>query len=172
MSSDTPRTDQAHRIAMSQVVGDDYSMAHDEMMLHARQLERELHAMTLAAGVANMERAEWAAERKDLRDALSTLVRIEEEDYQPWLIEPDSELGLAMAAARKALTTWASKQESEAVQSGALAYAKDDAGNHVSHTDGPRRIKCPDCPDGQVWNEKGPTECVCLTCNGTAFIWR
>jgi hypothetical protein len=40
--SDTPRTDEAHRVAMSLVVGDDYSTAHDEMLLHARQLEREL----------------------------------------------------------------------------------------------------------------------------------
>jgi hypothetical protein len=40
--SDTPRTDEVHRVAMSLVVGDDYSTAHDEMLLHARQLEREL----------------------------------------------------------------------------------------------------------------------------------
>jgi hypothetical protein len=39
--SDTPRTDEVHRVAMSLVVGDDYSTAHDEMLLHARQLERD-----------------------------------------------------------------------------------------------------------------------------------
>lgn len=94
--SDTPRTDQTHRVAMSLVVGDDYSGAHDEMMQFARELERELNAMTICAG--------------DLRDALATLVRIEEADYAPWYIEPGSELGLALDAAKKALTTWASKE--------------------------------------------------------------
>lgn len=34
-----------------------------------------------------------------------------------------------------------------------------------------RRIQCPDCPDGQVWNRKGPTADACLTCGGEAFIW-
>jgi hypothetical protein len=56
--------------------------------------------------VASKERGEWAAERKDLRDALATLVGIEEADYAPWFIEPGSELGLALAAAKKALLIW------------------------------------------------------------------
>lgn len=42
--SNTPRTDEVHHVAMSLVVGDDYSTAHDEMLQHARQLERELNA--------------------------------------------------------------------------------------------------------------------------------
>ena len=33
------------------------------------------------------------------------------------------------------------------------------------------RIKCPDCPDGQVWTEKGPTDEICPTCRGEAFVW-
>jgi hypothetical protein len=64
--SDTPRTDEAHRVAMSLVVGDDYSAAHDEMLLHARKLERELNAALICAGVASKERGEWEAERQAL----------------------------------------------------------------------------------------------------------
>lgn len=82
------------------------------------QAKMALNAAWIAAGCAAMERGEWAAERSDLRAALETLVRINDEDYAPWLVEPDSELGLAMAAARKALTTWASKQDSAPGQSG------------------------------------------------------
>lgn len=94
---------------------------HAERVLYRQrtEYEREIHALHIVAGVASKERGEWAAEREDLRAALETLVRINEEDYAPWRIEPDSELGLATAAARKALTTWASKQESAAGQSGA-----------------------------------------------------
>lgn len=33
----------------------------------------------------------------------------------------------------------------------------------------PRRIKCPDCPDGQLWDRKGPTDDACPTCGGDAF---
>ena len=33
------------------------------------------------------------------------------------------------------------------------------------------RTKCPDCPDGQLWDRKGPTADACPTCGGTAFIW-
>jgi len=32
-------------------------------------------------------------------------------------------------------------------------------------------VKCPDCPDGQLWDRNGPTEEACLTCGGTAVIW-
>ncbi len=34
-----------------------------------------------------------------------------------------------------------------------------------------KRTKCPDCPDGQVWDRKGPTEETCPTCGGEAFVW-
>ena len=34
-----------------------------------------------------------------------------------------------------------------------------------------KREQCPDCPDGQVWNKNGPTNEICPTCKGTAFIW-
>lgn len=30
---------------------------------------------------------------------------------------------------------------------------------------------CPDCPDGSVWTSKGPTEEICPTCRGEAFVW-
>ena len=33
------------------------------------------------------------------------------------------------------------------------------------------RQKCPDCPDGQLWDSNGPTDLPCLTCEGTAFVW-
>ena len=33
------------------------------------------------------------------------------------------------------------------------------------------RVKCPDCPDGQLWDRNGPTADACLTCGGEAFIW-
>ena len=71
-------------------------------------LNRELNATLICAGVAAKERGEWAAEREDLRTALATLLRIEEEDNHLF-VESDSELGLAMTAARKALTTWGVK---------------------------------------------------------------
>ena len=35
-----------------------------------------------------------------------------------------------------------------------------------------QRVKCPDCPDGQLWNSKGPTNEACPTCGGDAFVWR
>lgn len=34
-----------------------------------------------------------------------------------------------------------------------------------------RRIKCPDCPDGQLWDSNGPTSDACLTCAGSAWVW-
>ena len=33
------------------------------------------------------------------------------------------------------------------------------------------REKCPDCPDGQLWDRKGPTSDACPTCGGEAFVW-
>jgi len=33
------------------------------------------------------------------------------------------------------------------------------------------RTKCKDCPDGQLWDKKGPTQDACPTCGGEAFIW-
>jgi hypothetical protein len=79
-----------------------------------RALERELNATRIIAGVASKERGEWAAERKDLREALATLVGIKEADYAPWFIEPGSELGLALAAAKKALLIWRHANERHA----------------------------------------------------------
>ncbi len=35
-----------------------------------------------------------------------------------------------------------------------------------------KRVQCPDCPDGSVWTSKGPTEEICPTCRGHAFVWR
>ena len=29
---------------------------------------------------------------------------------------------------------------------------------------------CPDCPDGQVWNNDGPTGRACKTCKGFATL--
>lgn len=98
--SDTPRTDALL------IDGKVQGPGAYRMVCFAQQLERELNATLIAAGVASKERGEWEAEREDLRAALKALVRINEEDYAPWRIEPDSELGLAMAGARKALTTW------------------------------------------------------------------
>ena len=34
-----------------------------------------------------------------------------------------------------------------------------------------RRVKCPSCPDGQLWDSNGPTSDACLTCGGEAWIW-
>ena len=34
-----------------------------------------------------------------------------------------------------------------------------------------RRVPCPECPDGQVWDKNGPTNEVCPRCLGEAFIW-
>lgn len=34
-----------------------------------------------------------------------------------------------------------------------------------------KRIQCPECPDGQVWNNKGPTNETCPNCRGEAFIF-
>lgn len=31
-------------------------------------------------------------------------------------------------------------------------------------------VKCPDCPDGYVWNERGPTDKPCPTCGGEARV--
>ncbi len=31
-------------------------------------------------------------------------------------------------------------------------------------------IKCPDCPDGYVWTDKGPTDKPCLTCGGEGRV--
>jgi hypothetical protein len=59
--SDTPRTDEVHRVAMSLVVGDDYSTAHDEMLLHARRLERELAEYKVALRRLMKEAAATAA---------------------------------------------------------------------------------------------------------------
>ena len=30
---------------------------------------------------------------------------------------------------------------------------------------------CPDCPDGNVWNSKGPAGAICPTCGGTAYVF-
>jgi hypothetical protein len=100
--SNTPRTDKA----AAQVPPPDKRYMEVVPADFARELERELNATRIIAGVASKERGEWAAERKDLRDALATLVGIEEADYAPWFIEPGSELGLALAAAKKALLIW------------------------------------------------------------------
>lgn len=35
----------------------------------------------------------------------------------------------------------------------------------------PKRVQCPDCPDGQVWDRNGPTREACPTCGGNAFVW-
>lgn len=32
------------------------------------------------------------------------------------------------------------------------------------------RSPCPDCPDGYVWTEKGPTDKACATCGGKSYI--
>ena len=32
------------------------------------------------------------------------------------------------------------------------------------------RQSCPDCPDGQVWDERGPTGAACPTCYGKAYV--
>lgn len=32
------------------------------------------------------------------------------------------------------------------------------------------RKRCPDCPDGYVWNTSGPTDAACTTCGGKAYI--
>jgi len=29
---------------------------------------------------------------------------------------------------------------------------------------------CPDCPDGYVWTERGPTDKECPTCKGYAVV--
>lgn len=39
------------------------------------------------------------------------------------------------------------------------------------HSEDAHRVKCPDCPDGQLWDKNGPTSDACLTCGGNAFIW-
>ena len=70
--SDTPRTDEA----AAQVPPPDKRYMEVVPADFARHLERELHAMTICAGVASKERGEWAAEREDLRTALTTLLRI------------------------------------------------------------------------------------------------
>jgi uncharacterized protein (DUF983 family) len=44
-------------------------------------------------------------------------------------------------------------------------------GDEYPPKDDPRRIQCPDCPDGQLWDRKGPTSEACPTCAGNAFIW-
>ncbi len=46
----------------------------------ARQLERELHAMTICAGVASKERGEWATEREDIIEKCARMV--DEYSYQ------------------------------------------------------------------------------------------
>jgi hypothetical protein len=107
--SDTPRTDEVEFYA-GDLDGGQEAVPAD----FARQLEREIQTaldlnntnVDIATSLFSKERGEWAAERKDLRDALATLVGIEEADYAPWFIEPGSELGLALAAAKKALLIW------------------------------------------------------------------
>lgn len=32
------------------------------------------------------------------------------------------------------------------------------------------RSQCPDCPDGYVWTESGPTDKSCPTCGGRAYV--
>ncbi len=75
--SDTPRTDA--------VIHDGRISEHrtgDAILLAslARQLERELHAMTICAGVASKERGEWAAEREDIIEKCARMV--DEYSYQ------------------------------------------------------------------------------------------
>jgi uncharacterized protein (DUF983 family) len=43
--------------------------------------------------------------------------------------------------------------------------------NHSNSYADVKRAKCPDCPDGQLWDNKGPTDDACPTCGGEAFIW-
>lgn len=58
----TPRTDAVDAVADQNYGVDLYR----NMLEHARQLERELNAALIAAGVASLERGEWAAERAAL----------------------------------------------------------------------------------------------------------
>lgn len=123
--SDTPRTDEVHRVAMSLVVGDDYSMAHDEMLQHARGLERELYAALSAgsdlrdsvvkitaqlnateivAGVASKERGEWAAEREALKQGLGSSVAV----YRAALVR-------AGRIARDVLAEWTDPVSAESI---------------------------------------------------------
>lgn len=41
----------------------------------------------------------------------------------------------------------------------------------MSETRETKRAPCPDCPDGQLWTSKGPTDDPCPTCNGDAFVF-
>ena len=56
MASDTPRTDRIEAVCR----GDGEK---DQLYMLARKLERELNASLIAAGVASLERGEWAEER-------------------------------------------------------------------------------------------------------------
>lgn len=74
----TPRTDAVIE-GRCKVLG---TQANDllKMEEHARQLERELYAALIAAGVASLERGEWAVERDTLRDqAIEECAKLVEE---------------------------------------------------------------------------------------------
>lgn len=58
------------------------------------------------------------------------------------------------------------------VEEGGVRFRFSPKGSQMSdQEESLRRVQCPDCPDGQVWDSKGPTDDACLTCGGGAFIW-
>lgn len=65
--SDTPRTDEAELSLLDIQNGHGPSPYVPAEL--ARQLERELYAALVCAGVASLERGEWAAEREELIEA-------------------------------------------------------------------------------------------------------
>ena len=69
--SDTPRTD---AVIAASAGCDTYQQTVKKLAVnlerHAMQLERELNAALIVAGVASLERGEWAAERDGLNQCI------------------------------------------------------------------------------------------------------
>lgn len=99
----TPRTDLAQFVGLPEMGrGPRYVVEAD----FARQLERELNAALIAAGVASLERGEWADERRallaaneTLQSALRVIVESLTREDPPHQIS----IGYALGTARRAL---------------------------------------------------------------------
>ena len=63
MLGDTPRTDNVEAVCRGE--GEK-----DQLYILARNLERELNSALIVAGVASLERGEWATERDDLNQRI------------------------------------------------------------------------------------------------------
>lgn len=62
----TPLTDEISAMSPASCGLSEMASEYNRMLDHARELERELHATRIAAGVASLERGEWTAERKEI----------------------------------------------------------------------------------------------------------